>query len=170
MGCIFSKKINNLDFCHFLRPPPSGGDFWPIWPPFPHPMGHPTQLPTWLPTFMFFVSNESKNNAWSWKFNHFCLFSKRWVVNRFWPFLAVRDHLSVWRAVRGWLKNAQRRFPLVIHMVTRAQTSVEHVQSILCNSWTRHCPVAKADLSLHSLSLHRPRQTSDWSSPFYKED
>ena len=63
MGCVFAKKINNFDFRHFLRPPPSGGDFWPIWPPYPHPMGHPTQLPTWLPTFMFFVSNEPKNDA-----------------------------------------------------------------------------------------------------------
>ena len=137
MGCIFAKKINNFDFCHFLLPPPSGGDFWPIWPPYPHPMGHPTRLPTWLPTFMFFVSNEPKNDAWWWKFNCFCIFLKWGVGNQFWPFLAFWGHLSVRWAVRGWLKNVKRGFPLIIHMVTRAKTSAEHVQSILCNSWTR---------------------------------
>ena len=134
----FFQKNQQFWFSPFLRPPPLGGDFWPIWPPYPHPMGHPTQLPTRLPTFMFFVSNEPKNDAWSWKFNCFSLFSKWWVVNQFWPFLAFCGHLSVRRAVRGWLKNVKRGFPLIIHMVTRAKTSAEHVQSILCNSWTRH--------------------------------
>ena len=139
MRCIFAKKINNFDFCHFLRPPPSGGDFWPIWPPCPHPMGHPTQPPTRPPTFMFFVSNESKKDAKPWKFNHFSIFSSWWMGYRFWPFLALPGQFWMRRAVWGSLKNAQQRFPLVIHMVTCAQTSAGHVQSIFCNSWTRHC-------------------------------
>ena len=127
--CIFVIFYNHLHQGWFLA----------NLPPYPHPMGHPTRPTTHLPSFMFFVSNKSKKDAWSWKFNCFCDFSKWWVGLQFWPFLAFSGQLWVSGAVRGWHKNAQRWFLLVIHMVHRAQTSVEHAQSILCNSWTRQC-------------------------------
>ena len=64
---ILTKKINILNFCHFLQPPPSGPQFWPIWPPCPHPMGHPPHPPTPLPSYMFLLPNESKKCAYSLK-------------------------------------------------------------------------------------------------------
>ena len=74
--CIFVIFYNHLHQGWFLA----------NLPPYPHPMGHPTRPTTHLPSFMFFVSNKSKKDAWSWKFNCFCDFSKWWVGLQFWPF------------------------------------------------------------------------------------
>ena len=86
MGCIFAKEINNFDFCHFLRPPPSGPEFWPIWPPCPHPMGHPPHPPTQLPPYMFLLPNESKKCAYSSKTGQKIKFQSWQVTTRFGSF------------------------------------------------------------------------------------
>ena len=103
--------------------------------PPPHGSPHPT---THLTTYLYvFCVQRAQKPCLIIKIQLLLHFSKVGVGNQFWPFLAFGGHLSVRRAVRGWLKNAKPGFPLVIHMGTRAKTSAEHVQSILCNSWTR---------------------------------
>ena len=94
LGCIFSKKINNLYFRHFLQPPPSGvifGQFCHLTPtPWVTPPGQPL---TYLP-LCFLCPTSPKKMLDHENLTAFAIFqSGGWVFNfglfgLFWPTLS----------------------------------------------------------------------------------
>ena len=117
-----TKKIDILNFRHFLLPAYQDLDFAHFAPLGDPPWGTPTPPPTPLPTYVFLVSNEPTYDNGSPYFGDFYSFSKKWVVGQNWSFWGLSGQLWSLRLNSGRLEGRPQGFFLAILPLPRAQT------------------------------------------------